>query len=173
MQIWWPYLKRFLRYEFLSRTFGLVTDRQTDRQTESEAYEPTVHKHRWAQIYHWRLLKQMWQNGSGRQRQSCSLAHLGVLNTTLPNRLRDFRSVSRRCPADWWFTGDPTPLARDNILNLQRTLQGVWTEILVYPLPTWLVWWRALQYQHPRRDPSWLNQDCFKNKTPKHLTFAL
>ena len=38
-------------------TFGLVTfgpvtdgqtDGQTDRQTESDAYEPTVHKHRWA-----------------------------------------------------------------------------------------------------------------------------
>ena len=28
--------------------FGLVTDRQTDRQTESDAYEPTVHWHRWA-----------------------------------------------------------------------------------------------------------------------------
>ena len=32
-----------LRYELLSSmNFGNVTDRQTDRQTESNAYEPTV-----------------------------------------------------------------------------------------------------------------------------------
>ena len=42
----------------------------------------------------------------------CQLAYLGVLNT---NGLRDFRSVSRRRPADWQFTGDPAPLARDNM----------------------------------------------------------
>ncbi len=29
--------------------FGPVTDGQTDRRTESDAYEPTVHKHRCAQ----------------------------------------------------------------------------------------------------------------------------
>ncbi len=29
--------------------FGPVTDGQTDRQTESDAQEPTVHTHRWAQ----------------------------------------------------------------------------------------------------------------------------
>ncbi len=29
--------------------FGLVTDIQTDIQTEYDAYEPTVHTHRWAQ----------------------------------------------------------------------------------------------------------------------------
>ena len=29
-------------------TFGPVTDGQTDRQTESDAYKPTVHTHRWA-----------------------------------------------------------------------------------------------------------------------------
>ncbi len=37
----------------------------------------------------------------------CQLAHLGVL--------RDFWTVSRRGPADWRFTGDPAPLARDNM----------------------------------------------------------
>ncbi len=45
----------FLRYElfssdlFSSLNFGQVTDRQTDGRTESDAYEPTVHKHRCAQ----------------------------------------------------------------------------------------------------------------------------
>ncbi len=35
---------------FLVLSFGQVTpDRQTDRRTESDAYEPTVHKHRCAQ----------------------------------------------------------------------------------------------------------------------------
>ncbi len=29
-------------YELLSSNFGLVTDRQTDGRTESDAYEPTV-----------------------------------------------------------------------------------------------------------------------------------
>ncbi len=32
-----------------SLNFGPVTDGRTDRQTESDAYEPTVHKHRCAQ----------------------------------------------------------------------------------------------------------------------------
>ncbi len=37
--------KYFLRYElFSSLNFGPVTDGQTDRWTESDAYEPTVHK---------------------------------------------------------------------------------------------------------------------------------
>ncbi len=35
---------------FLVLSFGQVTsDGQTDRRTESDAYEPTVHKHRCAQ----------------------------------------------------------------------------------------------------------------------------
>ncbi len=33
--------------------------------------------------------------------------------------LRDFQSVSRRCPVDRRFTGDPAPLARDNISLFQ------------------------------------------------------
>ncbi len=36
--------------DFLSSmNFGQVTDRQTDIQTQYDAYEPTVHTHRWAQ----------------------------------------------------------------------------------------------------------------------------
>ncbi len=47
-QIWWPYLKWFLRYEFLSIDFlsSLNFDQVTDGQTESDAYESTVHMHR-------------------------------------------------------------------------------------------------------------------------------
>ncbi len=39
-QIWWPYLKRFLRYELLSSNFCLVTDRQTDGQTDRRKATP-------------------------------------------------------------------------------------------------------------------------------------
>ncbi len=39
-----------MRYElFSSLNFGQVTDGQTDRQTQIDAYEPTVHRHRCAQ----------------------------------------------------------------------------------------------------------------------------
>ena len=41
----------FPRYELISSRlgFGPVTDIQTSRWTESDGYEPTVHKHRCAQ----------------------------------------------------------------------------------------------------------------------------
>ncbi len=39
----------FLSSDFFSSVnFGQVTDRKTDIQTDCDAYEPTVHRHRWA-----------------------------------------------------------------------------------------------------------------------------
>ncbi len=50
-QIWWLYVKWFQSYEFLSSDFlsSLNFGPVTDIQTESDAYEPTVHMHRCAQ----------------------------------------------------------------------------------------------------------------------------
>ncbi len=68
--------------------FGLVTDRQTDRQMESNVYEPTVHRQRWAQkCRFWVLLRDLIRLKSfiGRYKMDfyveCNLA-LGIKNAT-------------------------------------------------------------------------------------------
>ncbi len=49
-----------------------------------------------------------------------------------PNGLKDFWTVSRRCPADWWFSGDPAPLARDKTLHGCAICPGEFWKSLLY-----------------------------------------